>query len=64
MCNNQLDQLIMDQDWRQDYQDLEQHSKYIMDLRHFYYGNLYFTKYNDNRCGIYIQEKNNINYYS
>ena len=61
--NNQLDQLVMDQDWRQDHRDLEQHSKYTIDPRHPHHGNLHFIRYNNNRCGIHMQRKNDTNYY-
>ena len=34
-----------------------------MDLRYPYYNNLYFSGYNNNGCGIHLQEKDNANYY-
>ena len=34
-----------------------------MDPRHSYHGNLYFTRYNNDGCGIYIQGKNDTDYY-
>ena len=64
MCNNQLDQLTTDQDWRQDHWDLEQHSKYAMDPRYSHHSNLYFIGYDNNECGIYIQGKDDMDYYS
>ena len=61
--NNQLDQLTTDQDWRQDYRDLEQHSKYAMDLRHPHHGNLHFTGCGDDGCGIHMQGKDDADYH-
>ena len=35
-----------------------------MDLRHSYYSNLYFIGYSDDRYRIYLQEKDDADYYS
>ena len=54
-----MNQLIRDYDWRQEYKDLEQYSKYLINPRYPHHTNLYYTGYNNLGCQIYLKNKEN-----